>query len=81
MKEGSGKVFEWKQGKMRMLSPRTIEEMMLAVGLKETNANIEIVITTDVFADLCFRVVRLESMQCPCSELDEQDIDEGDEYD
>lgn len=61
-----------------MLSPRTIEEMMVAVGLKETNANVEIVITTDVFADLCFRLVRLESMQCPCSELDE---DQGDEYD
>lgn len=71
-------MFEWKQGKMRMLSPRTIEEMMVAVGLKETNANVEIVITTDVFADLCFRLVRLESMQCPCSELDE---DQGDEYD
>ena len=71
-------MFEWKQGKMRMLSPRTIEEMMVAFGLKETNANVEIVITTDVFADLCFRLVRLESMQCPCSELDE---DQGDEYD
>jgi hypothetical protein len=71
-------VFEWKQGKMRMLSPRSIEEMMVAVGLKETNANIEILITTEVFADLCFRLVRLESVQCPCSYLDEQ---EGEDYD
>jgi len=69
-------VFEWKQGKIRMLSPRTTEEMLVAVGLKETNANVEIVITTDVFADLCFRLIRLESVQCPCAE-----IDEGDEYD
>ena len=71
-------MFEWKQGKMRMLSPRSIEEMMVAVGLKETHANIEILMTTEVFADLCFRLVRLESVQCPCSELDE---DQGDEYD
>ncbi len=69
-------MFEWKQGKTRMLSPRSIEEMMVAVGLKETNANVEILITTEVFADLCFRVVRLESVQCPCAEFDE-----GEEYD
>lgn len=74
-------MFEWKQGKMRVLSPKTIEEMMIAVGLKETNANIEIIMSTDMFADLCFRLVRLESVQCPCSELDEPDINEEDEYD
>ena len=74
-------MFEWKQGKTRMLSPRSIEEMMVAVGLKETHANIEILMTTEVFADLCFRLVRLESLQCPCSELDEQDLDEGEDYD
>ncbi len=71
-------MFEWKQGKTRMLSPRSIEEMMVAVGLKETHANIEILMTTEVFADLCFRLIRLESVQCPCAEMEEE---EGEEYD
>jgi hypothetical protein len=69
-------VFEWKQGNTRMLSPKNVEEMMVAIGLKERHANIDIMMTTEVFADLCFRLVRLESTQCPCA-----DIDEGDEYD
>ena len=68
-------MFEWKQGKTRMLSPRSIEEMMVAVGLKETHANIEILMTTEVFADLCFRLIRLESVQCPCSEIEEGEED------
>jgi len=61
-----------------MLSPRSIEEMMVAVGLKETHANIEILMTTEVFADLCFRLIRLESVQCPCSQMEEE---EGEDYD
>ena len=61
-----------------MLSPKNVEEMMVAIGLKERHANIDIMMTTEVFADLCFRLVRMEAMQCPCSELDE---DQGNEYD
>ena len=69
-------MFEWKQGNTRMLSPKNVEEMMVAIGLKERHANIDIMMTTEVFADLCFRLVRMESMQCPCA-----GTDEGDDYD
>lgn len=75
MREGKAKVFEWKNGRTRMLSPRNLEEMMIAVGLKETNENVEIMVTTDVFADLCYRMVQLEGARCPCAEEEGEEDD------
>lgn len=44
----------------RVLAPATVEEMLQAIGEKERNWEIEIVLTSELVADLCVRIVRLE---------------------
>lgn len=56
--------------------PRTIEGMMSSIGSKEKNRMIEIVMTSELVADLCTRLIRLESAYD--ADYDEEDYDEED---
>lgn len=43
--------------------PSTAEEMLLAIGAKEDDPRIEIMLTTELVADLCVRLIRLEDTE------------------
>ncbi len=63
---------EFDFGDHRVISPATLEEMLLAIGEKENpEASVTILLSTELVADLCVRLVRLEDTM-----YDEGDIDD-----
>ena len=53
--DGRMKDLDWKY-------PTTIEQLMIDIGKKEQNPQIEIVATAELIADICTRIVRLEQI-------------------
>jgi hypothetical protein len=52
---------EWSMGECRVFAPATIEEMLFAVGEKERDVErVEIILSSELVADLCVRLIRLE---------------------
>ncbi len=48
-------------GECRVFAPATIEEMLFAVGEKERDVErVEIILSSELVADLCVRLIRLE---------------------
>lgn len=45
-----------------MVSPMTVEELLIAVGAYEDGDVAGILLTTELVADLCVRLVRLEDL-------------------
>lgn len=58
--------------KMRVIYPNTAEEMLLAIGAKEGDQNIEIILTTEVVANICVRLVRIEDRLREWEEIEEE---------
>lgn len=54
---------EYEFGRIRIVSPATVEEMLRAIGAKEDDETIEIMLSTELIADLCVRLVRLEDIE------------------
>lgn len=44
----------------RLLRPKTIEQVMIDIGRKEQNPDLDILLSSDLLADICTRIVRLE---------------------
>jgi hypothetical protein len=47
---------------LRFISPNTVEECLVAFGLKERNDEIEVVMSVNLMADICTRLIRLEDL-------------------
>lgn len=45
---------------MNLYSPKTIEQCLMAFGLKEIDETVEVVMTVELIADMCTRIVRAE---------------------
>lgn len=45
---------------MDIIHPKTIEQCLIAFGLKELNNKVEVVMTVELIADICTRLVRIE---------------------
>jgi hypothetical protein len=45
---------------MDFIHPKTIEECLIAFGLKELNRKVEVIMTVELIADVCTRIVQLE---------------------
>ena len=50
-------------GEQRILSPKTVEEMLLAIGWKERDPDLVIVLSVEIVADICVRLIRLEDKE------------------
>ncbi len=50
----------WDWSGLIIARPRNVEEMLLAIGMKEENERTEIIMTTELVADICVRLVRIE---------------------
>lgn len=45
---------------MELIHPKTIEQCLIAFGLKELNKEVEVILTVELIADICTRIIRLE---------------------
>jgi hypothetical protein len=60
-------------GRVRVLIPENVEELMVATGIKSEHDNlVEIILSTELMVDLCLRVIKLEDK--------ENDYGDGEEY-
>lgn len=56
-------MYEYELHGHRVLAPATVEEMLRAIGERERNHKVEIVLSSELVADLCVRLVRLEDKE------------------
>jgi hypothetical protein len=58
---------------MDFIHPKTIEECLIAFGLKELNRKVEVIMTVELIADVCTRIVQLEDHLLWWHEGEEED--------
>lgn len=49
--------------RVMMRYPKSIEELMIHIGEKEQNSDVQIIMTVQLIADISTRIVRLENKQ------------------
>jgi hypothetical protein len=69
-------VDEYRNGKFVSLSPHNIEELFIAMGEKEKNDDVQIVMTIEFIADLCMRFIRIEDQFFDDEEPEEESGEE-----
>ena len=47
---------------MKFISPQTIEECLVAFGLKEQDDEVEVIMSVNLMADICTRLIRVEDL-------------------
>jgi hypothetical protein len=45
---------------VELIHPKTIEQCLIAFGLKELNKEVEVILTVELIADICTRIIRAE---------------------
>jgi ribosomal protein L30/L7E len=45
---------------VELIHPKTIEQCLIAFGLKELNKEVEVILTVELIADICTRIIRME---------------------
>jgi len=47
---------------VKFISPQTIEECLVAFGLKEQDDEVEVIMSVNLMADICTRLIRVEDL-------------------
>ncbi len=58
---------------MKFISPQTIEECLVAFGLKEQDDEVEVIMSVNLMADICTRLIRVEDLVIWDIEVEEDD--------
>ncbi len=58
---------------MKWISPQTIEECLVAFGLKEQDDEVEVIMSVNLMADICTRLIRVEDLVIWDIEIEEDD--------
>jgi hypothetical protein len=58
---------------VKWISPQTIEECLVAFGLKEQDDEVEVIMSVNLMADICTRLIRVEDLVIWDIEIEEDD--------
>jgi hypothetical protein len=58
---------------VKFISPQTIEECLVAFGLKEQDDEVEVIMSVNLMADICTRLIRVEDLVIWDIEVEEDD--------
>jgi hypothetical protein len=58
---------------VKMVVPQTIEECLVAFGLKEQDDEVEVIMSVNLMADICTRLIRVEDLVIWDIEIEEDD--------
>jgi hypothetical protein len=58
---------------MKWISPKTIEECLLAFGMKEQDDDVEVIMSVNLMADICTRLIRVEDLVIWDMEVEEDE--------
>lgn len=58
---------------MKFVSPKTIEECLLAFGMKEEDDEVEVIMSVNLMADICTRLIRVEDVVIWDIEVEDED--------
>ena len=48
---------------IQIVRPKTLEQLMIEIGNKEQNPDVEIILSIDLAADIATRIIRLEKQE------------------
>lgn len=56
-----------------MIVPATMEECLVAFGLKEQDDEVEVIMSINLMADICTRLIRVEDLVIWDTEIEDDD--------